>query len=169
MTELIVEPVEPVTWGCTVDDVLRLLPGITVQTDQGQGPSNVLYSGKGRSVTREDVEHYILWVASRVSARVWRLDASPERFRDNVRTMARDLVANGAASYVQAAVFPAGTGPNDGGGYAGVLWARFQTQLDDLAAQVEDAVTNPGEDGLGVGGPVSSSAPAPFFSDELRF
>lgn len=171
MTEVIVEPVEPVTWGCTVDDVLRLLPGVVI-TDglvMESGPSNPHYRGTGRRITREDVQEYIRSVASRVSARVWRFDAAPDRFRDNLRLMARDLVANGAASYVQAALYPAGTGSNDGGGYAGVLWARFQTELDDLAAQVEDAVTNPGEDGLGVGGPVSSSGPAPFFSDELRF
>lgn len=169
MTEVIVEPVEPVTWGCTVDDVLRLLPGVVI-TDgvlSDSGPSNPMYVSTGRRVTREDVQGFIWMVASRVSARAWKFEQAPERFRENVHTMARDLVANGAASYTQAALYPAGTGSNDGGGYAGVLWARFQTQLDTLAEQVEDAVSNPEDEATN--GWVSSSAPAPFFSDEMRF
>lgn len=168
MTELIIEPVEPVTWGCTVDDVLRLLPGITVQVDQGQGPSNPAYSGTGRSVTREDVEQFIVSVASRVSARIWRYEQAPERTRENVRIMARDLVANGAAHYVQSAVFPASASPNQGSSYADRLWQRFQTELDAVVAQIDDAVDNPGTDPL-TDGRVSSSAPAPFFSDVMRF
>lgn len=167
MTEVIVEPVEPVTWGATVDDVLRLLPGVVITDGVISEPSNSMYVGTGRKVTREDVQGFIWMVASRVSARAWKFEQAPERFRENVRTMARDLVANGAASYTQAALYPAGTATNEGGGYAGVLWERFQTQLDTLAEQVEDAVSNP-EDGA-TSGWVSSSAPAPFFSDEMRF
>lgn len=168
MTEVIVEQVEPVTWGCTVDDVLRLLPGVVIADGVISEPSNSMYVSTGRKVTREDVQGFIWMVASRVSARAWKFEQAPERFRENVATMARDLVANGAASYTQAALYPAGTATNEGGGYAAVLWERFQTQLDTLAEQVEDAVTNPGLDPL-ADGRVSSSAPAPFFSDEMRF
>ena len=167
MTEVIVEQVEPVTWGCTVDDVLRLLPGVVIADGVISEPSNSMYVGTGRKVTREDVQGFIWMVASRVSARAWKFEQAPERFRENVATMARDLVANGAASYTQAALYPAGTATNEGGGYAAVLWDRFQTQLDTLAEQVEDAVSNP-EDGA-TSGWVSSSAPAPFFSDEMQF
>lgn len=168
MTEQIPEPVEPVTWGCTVDDVLRLLPGVTVQDGQGTGPSNPAYQGTGRKVTREDVQEYIHSVASRVSARVWRYEQAPERTRENVRIMARDLVANGAAHYVQSAVFPGSTSPNNGFSYADRLWQRFQTDLDAVVAQIDDAVENPGVDPE-TDGRVYSSAPAPFFSDVMRF
>lgn len=168
MTEVIIEQVEPVTWGCTVDDVLRLLPGVVIADGVISEPSNSMYVSTGRKVTREDVQGFIWMVASRVSARAWKFEQAPERFRENVATMARDLVANGAASYTQAALYPAGTATNEGGGYAAVLWERFQTQLDTLAEDVEDAVTNPDVGPLG-DGRVSSSAPAPFFSDEMRF
>ena len=159
---------EPVTFGCDVDDVLRLLPGVTVVDGPVVGPSNPRYAGQGRVVSREDVEGFIVQVASRVSARLWRFDRTPEVFRENVRVMARDLVANGAASYVQAAVFPGSTSPNDGSSYAAVLWARFQTDLDRVVATVDEIIDD-GQTGEPAVGRVAWSAPAPFFSDEMRF
>ena len=100
--EPLVEPVAPVTFGCTVDDVLRFLPHVTVDDTQADVPgvSNELYLGRvasgdrtGRRLTRGDVEAFIAQVATRVSARLWRLEKTPERFRDNLRVMARDPVS----------------------------------------------------------------------------
>lgn len=177
MDELI-ESVEPVTYGCTVDDVLRLLPHVTVDEVPAVTPgvSNELYLGRaasgdrtGRRLTRADVEAFIESVATRVSARLWRLDSTPERFRENLRVMARDLVANGAAHYVQAALFPASAGPNDGSAYADRLWQRFKTDLDDMVTQVDEVIDDGDPDTPGGVARASWSAPAPFFPDEMRF
>ena len=170
--------VEPVTFGCTVDDVLRFLPHVTVDETQADAPgvSNELYLGRvasgdrtGRRLTRGDVEAFIVQVATRVSARLWRLDKTPERFRENLRVMARDLVANGAAHYVQAALFPASAGPNDGSAYADRLWQRFKTDLDDMVTQVDDVIEDGDPNTPGGVGRSAWSAPAPFFPDEMRF
>ena len=172
------ELLEPVTFGCTVADVLRFLPHVTVDETQANVPgvSNELYLGRaasgdrtGRRLTRADVEAFIESVATRVSARLWRLDKTPERFRENLRVMARDLVANGAAHYVQAALFPASAGPNDGSAYADRLWQRFKTDLDDMATQVDDVIDDGDPDTPGSVGRTAWSAPAPFFSDEMVF
>ena len=65
--EPLVEPVAPVTFGCTVDDVLRFLPHVTVDVTQADVPgvSNPLYMGRdasgdrtGRRLTRADVEAF---------------------------------------------------------------------------------------------------------------
>lgn len=162
-------PEVPVTFGCTVDDVLRLLPGITVTDTPAEGPSNPRYMGQGRTVTRADVEGFIVQVATRVSARLWRFALTPSQFRENITTMARDLVANGAASYVHAAVFPGSTSPNDGSSYAAVLWSRFQTDLDRVSDTVDKIIDEDQTDGATVVGRVAWSAPAPFFGDEMRF
>lgn len=171
-----VEP--PETYGCTVDDVLRLLPHVTVDEVPAVTPgvSNEMYLGRtatgdrtGRRLTRADVEAFIESVATRVSARLWRLDSTPERFRENLRVMARDLVANGAAHYVQAALFPASASPNDGSAYADRLWQRFKTELDDMATQVDDVIDEGIPDAPGGVGRVAWSAPAPLFGDEMRF
>ena len=176
--EPLVEPVAPVTFGCTVDDVLRFLPHVTVDVTQAAVPgvSNELYLGRaasgdrtGRRLTRADVEAFIVQVATRVSARLWRLDSTPERFRDNLRVMARDLVANGAAHYVQAALYPASASPNDGNAYADRLWQRFKTDLDDMVTQVDDVIDEGIPDTPGGAGRAAWSAPAPLFGDEMRF
>lgn len=172
------ELLEPVTFGCTVDDVMRFLPHESIDEVPNMRPaiSNDLYSGltasgdrTGRRLTRADVEAFIESVATRVSARLWRLDKTPERFRENLRVMARDLVANGAAHYVQAALFPASAGPNDGNAYADRLWQRFKTDLDDMVTQVDDVIDEGIPDAPGGVGRAAWSAPAPLFGDEMRF
>lgn len=155
----------PEVFGCEVEDVLRLLPGVTV-SDAVVSASNPRYQGTGRTVSRDDVEAFIRQVATRVKARLWRFAQTPEQFRENITVMAGDLVANGAASYVQAAVFPAASSPNDGSAYSNVLWSRFQTDMEKLEKTVDDTVgENPG---LGAG-PAAWSAPAPFFPDGMVF
>ena len=177
--ETVIEPEGPVTFGCTVDDVLRLLPGETIDDAPKVRPGigNDLYEGvratgerTGRRLTRADVEAFIVQVATRVSARLWRLDRTPERFREDTRVMARDLVANGAAHYVQAALFPASSGPNDSNAYADRLWQRFTTELDDLADRVDTVIDKDQDpDTPGTVSRVAFSAPAPYFPDEMRF
>ena len=157
---------------------MRFLPHESIDEVPNMRPaiSNDLYSGltasgdrTGRRLTRADVEAFIESVATRVSARLWRLDSTPERFRENLRVMARDLVANGAAHYVQAALFPASAGPNDGNAYADRLWQRFKTDLDDMVTQVDEVIDDGDPDTPGGVGRSAWSAPAPFFSDEMVF
>ena len=157
----------PEVFGCEVVDVMRLLPNITVDDSLANVPSNPRYMGSGRSISSADVEAFIRMVSQRVNARLWKFDSTPERFRDNIRIMANDAVTNGAAHYVQSAVFPGSTSPNNGDSYADRLWQRFQTDLDAAVEAVSEAVDSP--PGVGGAGSVVGYSPAPFFPDEMRF
>ena len=162
---------QDVSFGCTVDDVLRLLPGVQLGAPlaaDAPTPSNSYYqSPQVRKLTADDVTAFIQSVGSRVLARIYRYEQVPDRVREHIHTMARDLVATGAAHYVQAARHPAASGPNNGAAYADRLWQRFQTDLDDVKATIEGELENP-TPGM-TAGAVSGSFPDPFFPDEMRF
>lgn len=164
MTE-IVEPAPDVSFGCTVADVLRLLPhievGAPVVVDAEYGPTQV------RHLTEADVEGFIQAVGSRVLARIYRYEAVPERTQEHIRTMARDLVATGAAHYVQAAVHPGASNPNDGSSYAAMLWDRFTTDLDDVRATIDRELEDP-SDGIPSGG-ITGFFPPPMFTDDQQY
>lgn len=163
---------QDVSFGCTVADVLRLLPGVQVGTPLAEGAvppgGNEFYkSPQVRRLTEDDVEAFIQSVGSRVLARIYRYEQVPDRVREHIHTMARDLVATGAAHYVQAALHPAASGPNNGGAYADRLWQRFQTDLDEVRATIDAELENP-TPGLSPGS-VSGSFPDPLFPDQMRF
>lgn len=179
-----VEPVEvapDLSFGCTVADVLRLLPHVSVgavlhtavlgeavigETVPGHDPSDPYATPQVRRLTVSDVEAFIQRVGSRVMARVYRYEQIPERTREHIVTMARDLVATGAAHYVQAALHPGSTGVNNGSAYAERLWERFQTDLDDVRAEIDRELEDPS---AGSGGGASGGFPAPLFPDEMVF
>ena len=82
--------------------------------------------------------------------------------RDRFVIMARDVVHNGAASYLEAARHPE---------RAAVMWARYVDGLARLTAWLTKRLANPAagdEDELATGGAVYSF-PAPLVGDELRF
>lgn len=178
-----VDPAEAVdlSFGCTVQDVLRLLPHVSVgavlhtaalgkavlgETVPGYDPSDPYATPQVRRLTAEDVAAFIQSVGSRVQARIYRYEQVPDRVQEHIRTMARDLVATGAAHYVQAAVHPGSAGVNNGNAYAERLWERFQTDLDEVRSTIDRELEDPS---TGNGGGASGSFPPPLFPDEMVF
>lgn len=173
---------QDVSFGCTVGDVLRLLPhvglgaplhtavlggGVLGEMVPGYDPADPYATPQVRRLTPEDVQAFIQSAGSGVLARIYRYEQVPERVREHIRVRARDLVATGAAHYTQAALHPASSGPNDGGAYADRLWQRFQTDLDEVKATIDEEIATPSPDP--VGGGVSGAFPPALFPDEMRF
>lgn len=91
--------------------------------------------------------------------------------RDRLAIMARDVVHNGAASYLEAARHPERAAVNDTS-YAAVLWARYVDGLARVTGWLEGRLTSPDAgDELEpeyAGGTVFSF-PTPLVGDGLRF
>lgn len=86
-----------------------------------------------------------------------------------IKTAAAAAVACGAASYVEAAVSPRRVdGPADGG-YAAVLWTRYEQMITDLAGRITVWID---EGGIGVvtagRGPVANF-PCTVFTDNIQW
>lgn len=155
-------------WGVTVEEVSALAPHVTI----GEAPvvpvDDTFYIPADRKISVNEVERFISDVAGRVSLRL----ADAGRITDTTRadaigTAAHDATVNGAASYLVAAAFPVGQSPNSDGGYAAVLWARYETALEGAATTLTgwvDALP-PAE----ASGAVGSFFPAVMFPDGARY
>lgn len=150
-----VDPVEPSqvvgsVYGTTVQDVLNLIH--TVSVDMGDGYTQ--HGGRVREgtiyITSTQVEAWIRQVSSRVTTRLKRFYlVSPDvPFYLTVLSSARDVVANGAASYAYAAAAPEKASTADTTSYAEVLWRRYLDGLEVLEEMVDDWVKDnvPGVD-----------------------
>ena len=160
---------QDVSFGCTVADVLRYLPHVQLGAPLGgdTGGNEFYRSPQVRKLTEEDVDAFIQRAGSRVLARVYRYEQVPERVREHIRVMARDLVAVGAAWFTQAALHPAASGPNNLSSAVADLRERFHTDLDEVRATIDAEIETP-TPGLSPGS-VAGYAPAPLFPDEMRF
>ncbi len=149
-------PAEP-DYGASVNDVRELLPHVTLSPDSH--PSEL------------DVAGYLSRIAGRVAVRLgspagWYRDA------DSVTGAARDVIALGAAAYAEDARHPERSASVGTSRYGAVLWERFQSALDELAAA---ALTPPASSGPDVPAPGGSgldpqpaySFPAPLFTDRV--
>ena len=157
------EPVPP--FGATVAGVLALVPEakLVTQADRDAGR---------HGVTVEDVLGWLAGLSATVSLRLdgWEqleaattdeLDSLPDRELFVAR--ARDLVHNGAASYLEAARYPERAG-RAGTSYDTVLWARFEAGLLELAGWLSRRVDT-GEAGASVAAPsLAYSFPEPSFT-----
>jgi hypothetical protein len=56
---------------------------------------------------------------------------------------AHDAVVNGAASYLVSAAYPVGGSVNGDGGYAALLWSRYETALETAGATLDAWLTDP--------------------------
>lgn len=169
---------EPTTWGVTVDEVSALAPhiGLTTSSTVPSEPVDDVFgeTAEGK-VSTDQVQKWIEDVAARVEMRLTKLAriVDPSAARSVLTRACHDLTVNGAASYLVAAAHPTGSGVNDANSYSATLWARFESGLDDLAAQLE-AIIGEGDSavvlprvvrpGAGVG-----NFPAPLFVDGLRW
>lgn len=158
-----VEPIDtPETWGCTVEDVKRRLLHISFEAPVATDLDDPYFQNAPRGQSDDDIQEAIYDAASDVTARIIRYDQVPERTQSHLRTMARRVVADGAAHILITAAFPAGAAPNDGDAYADRLWQRFQTRLDAMGGVLDDAI----ETGPSTGTTWASiTAPQALFTD----
>lgn len=167
---------EVTTWGATVDEVSALVPHIgliTSSTVPEEPVDDVFGETAEGKVSREQVQQWIEDIAARIEIRLTKLGRIiPETSARTVLTRAcHDLTVTGAAAYLVAAAFPAGASVNPGSSYE-LLWGRYESGLDDLAAQL-DMIVAEGDSTVVlprvVRGGAVSSFPAPLFVDGLRW
>jgi hypothetical protein len=149
-------------------------------------PAAVLFDGAApvgqTGVTVAAVESWVGALSSRVAVnldgweRLSTVAPAPgvPSDRDQLVAAARDLVHNGAASYLEAARHPAASGKS-ATSYDAVLWARFTEGLTSLGAwlskrlEVPDAGDTPAAELDTDGGAEGSFPPASFTPETLRF
>lgn len=157
-------PVAP--FGATVAGVLALTPEATLVT------AAQLVAGR-RGVTEADVIGWLEGLSARVSLRLdgWeRLEAVVIDGADSLPdrailiAQARDLVHNGAASYLEAARYPERAAKADTS-YAAVLWARFEGGLELLYGWLSVRVNT----GLLEGGATGGTPSLDFSFPEASF
>jgi hypothetical protein len=93
-------------------------------------------------------------------------EVPPDSDREQLRRFARTVIHNGAASYLEAARHPERATVNDTS-YAAVLWARYLTGLEQLAAWLTRRLAAGGTDDTtgDYPGGASFNFPRPIFPD----
>lgn len=157
-------PVVPGAYGVfqtTLDAVYDLCPEAERVTDANA-------SQLPTPITEDTVARWIEDISNAVSAGIgpWPMIAGPAGER--IQAAAKAVIANGAASYLQAARYPTRASSNDST-YSGVLWLRYQQGLDALKAQVTAIIDEGGtevvpEPGAGTKGPYGAFPPT-YFAD----
>lgn len=150
-------------FACTVEAVYKLTPEAERVTDPAASTLQT-------PITEGTVAGWVFDLSGEVSARIGEWDELNVPHKARVVAAARVVVANGAASYLEAARYPT---RSSGDSYAAVLWDRYISGIEALALIVaflikdeEGVDPGPGEDD---GGPsrVQFSFPPPFFTDSL--
>jgi hypothetical protein len=125
-----------------------------------------------RGVTYAQVAGFVDEITARVSVRLDQLGRLVDDLEDAVIAAARELVHIGAASRAQAARFPEQSARN-ADAYAAVLWAQFESGLDELEAELTEQLAGPGNtDGplpVVPGSRIAMSFPPPRITDGMRF
>jgi hypothetical protein len=159
-------PVVPSVHGVfdtTVDAVYDLAP----EADRVTDPNN---STLPTPITEDTVARWIVDISNAVAGSIgpWG-DITGEVALSGVKSAARACIANGAASYLEAARYPTRANMNDSS-YAGVLWARYTAGVTALKEQVKLIIAedDPGEveQGGPSGGPFGSFPPT-YFADGM--
>lgn len=148
-----------------VDAVYALCPEADRVTDANNG------SRLQTPITEDTVASWIVDVSAAVDAGIgpWG-DITGTVVLARVTAAARAVVANGAASYLEAARYPTRANLNDST-YAGVLWQRYLAGLAQLKAEVKEIITDddPGDvDVDGRGGPFGRF-PCTYFVDGIAW
>lgn len=160
------------TWGVSVDQVKALAPHITItETNTGTPGTDVPFSGnQERRVSTAQVDSFIVDVAARVSLRIHRRSRiTNEAMTATITAAAHDLVLNGAGAYMVSAAFPTKAGINDNTNYSAELWRRFTEGLDELAAVIDEWISDNETSGTGGVGNIVGSFPEPRFTDDIAW
>lgn len=154
-------------WGVTVEEVSALAPHVTIGEAPDAPVDDTFNIPADRKITVNEVEAWIADVAGRVSLRLSDLGRVTDTNRVAVvGKAAHDAVVNGAASYMVAAAFPAGS-INSDGGYAALLWSRYESALTGAGSMLDawliELTANPA--------PVAvfGAFPVALFPDGVRF
>jgi hypothetical protein len=147
-------PVDP--FGVTVADVAAFVPEASILDTLGEGQ---------RGVTTAQVVDWLTGLSARVESAVDGWTSLPEDKQTLIAAEARDLIANGAASYLEAARHPERASKADTS-YAQVLWDRWLTGLGALAAHVSEWLD---EDPTTTHGKPAYSFPAATIRDATRW
>ena len=155
-------------WGVTVEEVSALAPHVSIGTGPA-APVDLVFGKKAdRIITTDEVQTFINEVAGRVSLRLTALARITEGIRAGaIAQAAHDAAVNGAASYLVAAAHPAGAVNNDGG-YAALLWSRYESALDLTGATLDGWILELPAVVPAPTGKVSAFFPAPLFPDGGR-
>lgn len=125
------------TFKCTVDLVYALCPEAERVTDSNQ-------SGLNTPITEVTVEQWVLDLDASVNAAIGAWSVITGTTRDEIVAAGRRVVADGAASYLEAARYPTRASLNDST-YAGVLWERYLAGVAALRARVTEILDTGGE------------------------
>jgi len=158
-------------WGVSVEEVSALAPHVTI----GEAPivpvDDTFHIPADRKISVNEVEQFIRDVAGRVSLRLSDMGRITDTARlSAVRSAAHDAVVNGAASYLVSAAYPIGGQVNADGGYAALLWSRFETVLGNVGTILDGWLSElPATTPLAEGGAAGYSFPAAMFPDGVRY
>ncbi|QGZ17113.1 hypothetical protein HYQ19_gp014 [Arthrobacter phage DrYang] len=127
---------EAATWGVSVDDVSALAPHIVITNSEAPAPTGTpdpYNSTTVRKLTTMQVQQFINDITAMVDMRLHeRVRITDGVFIAKVAAAAKDIVTNGAASYLVSAAFPMKAGPNENTSYAAELWNRYKLGLEEL-------------------------------------
>ncbi|ASX98684.1 hypothetical protein SEA_COLUCCI_13 [Arthrobacter phage Colucci] len=170
---------EATTWGVSVADIAALAPHIVITESEADpapvppGPDPFATNGATvRKLTTNQVNGFINDITAMVDMRIHeRARIADPVFSAKIAAAAKDVVKNGAGSYLVAAAFPIKAGPNENTSYAAELWNRYKLGLEEL----EKAIASFIKDGVGLT-PVEESPsritsffPPVRFADDMRF
>lgn len=165
---------EATTWGVSVDDVSALAPHIVITNAEAPptgGTPDPYNATTVRKLTNQQVQKFINDVTAMVDMRLHeRARITNDVFNAKIAAAAKDIVANGAGSYLVAAAFPMKAGPNENTSYAAELWNRYKYGLEELEKAIADFI----KDGEDVTPIARASSIAAFFPpvrirDDMRF
>ena len=123
------DPVDP--FGANVAGVQALIPDATLVETLNVGQ---------KAITKDQARQWLVELTGHALIRLSRytqLGDETEPRRVALVAMARDILHNGAASYVEAARYPERAGKAEES-YEGVLWRRYQQGLTSLEAQLDE-------------------------------
>ncbi|ALY09860.1 hypothetical protein SEA_JAYCOOKIE_14 [Arthrobacter phage JayCookie] len=165
---------EAATWGVSVDDVSALAPHIVITNAEAPptgGTPDPYNATTVRKLTNQQVQKFINDVTAMVDMRLHeRARITDEVFTAKIAAAAKDIVTNGAGSYLVAAAFPMKAGPNENTSYGAELWNRYKYGLEELEKAIADFIK--AGDGIVVVEKPSSIAaffPPVRIRDDMRF
>ena len=135
---------EATTWGVSVADVAALAPHIVIDNTEvppSTGIPDPYNVATVRKLTETQVQKFINDVTAMVDMRLHeRARIADEVFTAKIVAAGKDIITNGAGSYLVSAAFPVKAGPNENTSYAAELWNRYKYGLEELEKAIADFI-----------------------------
>lgn len=150
----------------TVPAVVKFVPG--VRLDVTEGMAGGIPTGRdAKVITTGQVAEWIGETSDTVFFRCPRA-AQLARHADDFTAAARALVPIGTAAHVYAAAAP-NHAQNQAADYTSVLWSRFTSGIDALAASLDGWLAEEADEDANALGAGAGSFPEPAFPDRMEF